>query len=526
MEHFKENGKEGQQNSAGYLSLILGLTALIAYLMAGMIDYSAGNFLYSVFWLACFCFFTFNIAYMLVTSFFYLFVKTPFFPESSLSRFPSTAVIYPVKNEGEGLYERMRYSLLSSKDSEFDCWLLSDSDRKEILEYERDVIKKLQIEFGVESIRYRRREKPVEKKQGNIMQWIHQNPHYRYFFVCDADTMIAPGTLRKLAAKAEHPSNRQIGMFQCRLEIVHAKTYFARFQAVSARMAQNLYVRVNQAVFGRQVSFGHGVLIRSEAFLKLRLPEGVWSHDIWDTVLFDQMGWRTVFCHDCVCYDEVPAHYLELVGRNRRWARGTMQSWPLLFLPEISLASRFYVAYGIYMYVVQPVFLCWILSSFWAASSQNGSTLLEFQRYAFLGGTLVDIELVGMGIFSLGVVFLHKLVLCRSFGDVFEVVNEILLSTLLCLNNVFYQTLDLMVIPFQKAGWLPVKKDPFAKVTVKQAVKVLWPSTLLGISGIYFGLQESPSWTVSAAPFLISFSFIIPLTFATSQEVIQTRRTA
>ena len=469
-------------------------------------------------WFIGFAVLTFNLIYMLAASLFYLFFKPPVFKEISPADLPPTAVIYPVKNEGEGLYERMRFTLQNSLAAGIDFWLLSDSAGV-FLDYEAECVGRLKQEFAGAQIFYCHRPDPIEKKQGNIMEWAHRHPGYKYFFVCDADTMIPRDSLLKMIRKAEHPENSDIAIFQSRLEIVHAKTYFAKFQATSAALAQKFYVSVNQAVLGRQVSFGHGCLIRMEPFLLLRLPKGIWSHDIWDTVLLDERGWKTVFCRDVVCYDEVPSHYLELKIRNRRWARGTMQSWPLLFRPGVSSASRFYVFYGIYMYVSQPIFFIWILMSFWAASDLSGA-LLIFQRYSFLGGTLVDIELTGMMIFSLAVVFLHKIVVCKSPKDMWEVVKEIFFSTLICLNNIFYQTVDLLVIPFQKAGWVPVKKNPFASATLKNAIQNLWPSTLLGIAGIYFGLRESPQWAFGAMPFLISFSFIIPLTYLTSKPML------
>lgn len=499
-----------------YLGLILVLTFGMSFIMTGMLVFDGETFLYTGFWLLCFAFLTFNLNYMLAASLYHRWLPLPVLAERPLENFPLTAVIYPVKNESYGLYERIRYSLSSTQELPFDLWLLSDSNDETAAGYEQEVLSKLRKEFGAEKIRYRRRLHPFEKKQGNVMSWAHAHPEYAYFFVCDADTMIPPKTLEKLLRKAEHPQNADIAIFQSLLEIVHAKTYFAKFQAISTRLAQRLYSHVNQAIFKRHVSFGHGCLFRMGPFLKLRLPKGIWSHDIWDMALLDQMGYRTVFCPDVISYDEVPADYLELLSRNRRWAKGTLQAWPLILKPGISLATRFYVAYGIYVFIVQPVFFFWILASFWAASASTG-VMLKFQQYAFLGGTLLDVELAGMAVFSLVVVFFHKLTLCRSFHDFREVIHEIFLSTLISLNDVFYQTMDILLLPFHKKGWVPAKKDPVSSIRLKHALQTLWPSTLLGLTGIYFGLNQSPQWAVAAMPFLISFTFIIPLTYATAQ---------
>ena len=499
-----------------FLGTLFVLTFAAGYLMAGMLVFDESTWLYSAFWLFCFVLLIFNVNYMLVNSFFRLWVKNEPCPELDLKDFPKTAILYPVKNETFGLYERLRYSLSSNEKLSFDVWVLSDSSDENSLEYEKEVVNELRKDFAGRAIFYRHRPYAFERKQGNIMSWAHAHPDYDYFFVCDADTMIAPGALGRLLQKAEHPQHQNVAIFQSRLEIVHAKTYFARFQAISSRLAQKLYASVNQAVFGRQISFGHGCLIRMQPFLNLRLPKGIWSHDVWDTALLDQMGYKTVFCPDVICFDEVPADYLELLARNRRWAKGTLQSWSLLFLPGLSLATRFYVAYGIYMYLIQPVFFFWIVASFWAASASSGA-LLRFQRYSFLGGTLIDVELAGMAIFSLLIVFFHKMILCRSFRDFSEIIQEILFSTFICLNNVFYQTLDIVLLPFQKSSWVPAKKNPVSAIQWAIILKILWPSTVLGLAGLYFGFNESPQWAFAALPFLVSFSFIIPLTYATAR---------
>ena len=55
-----------------YFSFIFGITFLISFFMAGMVDFHSGVFIYSVIWFTGFAFLTFNLVYMLGASVFYL----------------------------------------------------------------------------------------------------------------------------------------------------------------------------------------------------------------------------------------------------------------------------------------------------------------------------------------------------------------------------------------------------------------------------------------------------------------------
>jgi len=140
---------------------------------------------------------------------------------------------------------------------------------------------------------------------------------------------------------------------------------------------------------------------------------------------------------------------------------------------------------------------------------------LSFQRYAFLGASVIDLELSSMLIGIMLVVFLHKLVVARSWREVRDIFCEIILSTALCLNNILYMTLDLLTLPFSKGGWIPMKKDPGTRLSFKDAAKHLWPSTVLGLIGFYLGWTYSPHWFYAASIFLFSFTLSIPIAYLT-----------
>ncbi len=497
---------------AVYVGIMLFITAILTYLCAGIIVFEPGNRLYPTLWVAGFGFLIFNVVYCLVCSLYALFIRPELFPEAPLAGIPKTAILYPVLSETVGLYERMAYTLANNDAAGVDLWVLSDSPMDmEVLSYESQVVQKLRDRFGQDRIHYWRRKQPTERKQGNIQGWLDHHRHeYPFFIVCDADTILPEGAVARLLRKAAHPANQDIAIFQTKIHITHARTYFAKFQASSTPLVQRLYVTVNQRVFGRSMYFGHAALVRSSDFAEIRLPKGIYSHDIWESALLDQIGKSVVFCSDVISYEEVPGHYLEMRAREKRWAKGNLQTFPLLWAPGLSLHTRFHVFYGLYMYIAQPVFLIWIILGFFGGSILEGK-LLSFQRYTFLGASVVDLEMTSMLIGVLLVVFLHKMVVARSWRDVRDIVYEILLSTFLCLNNVLYQTIDLLSLPFGKRGWRPMTKDPEARLSFKETAANLWPSTALGLLGLYWGWAYAPHWFYAAFLFLLSFTLSIPI---------------
>jgi len=498
-----------------YLGLVFAITFFATCVCANFIVFERGNLLFPAFWLIGFSILIFNVAYNLVCSFYYLITKPYVLKEMKLKTIPPCAIIYPVRNESFGLYERMKYTLSNNNLPGVRLCFLSDSDR-DYLEYERKVVKRLRSKFGREKIYYWHRETPEERKQGNIKEWlIHHYKEFEYFIVCDADSMLPKGALLKLIKKAEHPKNKDIAMFQTRIEVAHAKTLFSRWQAISTRIVQKLYTETNQRIFGCSPSFGHGNLIRVKSFLKIEIPKGILSHDIWDMALLNQKGLRTVYCPDVVSYEEAPSNYLGMRLRDRRWIKGNFQTFPLLTARNLSVGARFYIFYGLYMYITQAVFLAWIILSLLGSSLLFGQYLF-FKPLIFSEQNTLNIPMTAMAITILGTVFFHKFVICRSAEDAIDIVKEIFFSTLICLNNIFYQSLDIITIAFQKLAWKPAEKNPYELLSIKRTVKNFWPSTALGLFMLFFGIINTPYGALFAMPIILSFTLSIPIIYITA----------
>lgn len=504
-----------EKRTALFLGCILALTVLITSLVGSTLIITPETLVPSFAWLAGFGFLSFNVAYLFLLSLSQPLIRMPVLKEAYVRQFPKIAMVYPVRNEQHGMSERIHYSFSGNKLPNTDLWILSDSS-EEFIPYENNLVKKLE---GLHPGRvfYRRREHPVERKQGNIAEFLHSHPEYAFIYICDADGMVPKGTLLKLVRKAEHPENKDIAIFQCFVRIAHASTWYSRFERIGACFAQRFSFTAFQAIFGETISFGHHHLARTDVLRKVRLPKGLLSHDNWDTVLLRQMGWRVVFCPDVFAYDEAPANYLEARARARRWAQGTLQGWPLMFKPA-GLAARFQAFYGIYLYLADLVFFLWVVLGILAHSELTGE-LIHFEIDSIWFGQCTNSILKWVLLFSIGVAFFHKVTILKSWRDFKDYLFELVMSTLITLNSFVYAPLDIVSIPLRKLAWKPMMKNPFARLTLTSTALNLWVGTAFGLFGLYFCLEQTPYFVWQATPILASLILSIPLIYLTSQRI-------
>lgn len=502
-----------------FLGLAAVITSLLTLACAQFILWEKGNTLLPSIWLSGFCILSFDLSLNVLCALYYRFTPPLILNEVKLQNIPSCAIVFPVRNEDVGLYERIAYSMENNNLQNSELWFLSDSSH-EYLEYENEVIIKLRARFGENKINYIHRRNPVNAKPGNIENWLNKNAHkYKYFLVCDADSILPKNALLKLLRKAEHPDNQDIGIFQTRIEITHAKTIFSKHQALGIRISQKLYTNVKQSIFKGAISYGHGNLIRMRSFLNIDVPKGALSHDIWDMSLMSANKIRTIFCPDVISYEESPSNYLELRKRDRRWIKGNFQSLQLLKRNDLSLAAYFYVAYGSFVYLLQPLFLGWVILSLLGNSSFAGQFLYF---HPLIGvGPFVDLY-VEPGFFTTGVlslVYLHKFVICGTFKDAYKVMSEICLSTVISLNNIIYQSIDIVYVIFQSVQWVPMKKNPFESTGIISTAKALWPGTLTGICILIFIFKHNPALGWVTLPLTFSFTLSIPIIYFTSLTI-------
>ncbi len=167
----------------------------------------------------------------------------------------------------------------------------------------------------------------------------------RFVVTVDADTVLPPGAVNRLAGALAHPLNEArfdersgrvrtgYTILQPRVEISPLsgnRSPFARLYA--GNTAIDIYSRavsdVYQDLFGEGIYVGKGIyeVASFQKSLEGRVPENALvSHD-----LFEGVHGRAALVSDIVLYEDFPAGYVEYARRWHRWVRGDWQLLPWL----------------------------------------------------------------------------------------------------------------------------------------------------------------------------------------------------
>lgn len=518
----------GRPKTALFLVAILTFTGFSTYLILGMINFQGSNRLAAIFWTGGFVILTFNVGMQLVCGIFGIFFKFPRLKEKSVGLLSRTAIVYVVKNEDENeLLENMDFSFSNNALENVDLWLLSNSDSASFICAEQKLIQRLKNRYGCERINYfRSLNNPMGRKHVCIQEWLRAHKDYEYFVVCDADSRLPAQSVKKLLEKAHHEENRDVVVFQSQINVYGSKTAYASLLEAMQSFGQKIYIAAYQLVFGRSIFFGSGALIRCKEFNQISVPEWVLSHDIWDTAFLAENGHRVAFCGDVVTLGKFPANYVEYIKRSARWAKGTLESGKLLTEKRVPFSVKFMIFYPIYGYLIQPFFLIWIFSGFFL-DNKAFEPFLTAQRYTLLGAKCFDLEMGSHFFMTMAIVFGHSFSRCRSIKGVVGVLRGLMISVLIGLNSVYFDSEAVLKWLLRKRGkaaeWIPMKKRGNENLTFMEAMRKLWPTTLIGFAFIYLGILYAPNWTLVASPFLVSFSLCIPLTYLTGRS-LKTRK--
>jgi len=167
----------------------------------------------------------------------------------------------------------------------------------------------------------------------------------RFVVTVDADTVLPPGAVGRLAGTLAHPLNQArfdetsgrvcsgYTILQPRVEISPLSGNRSRFARLYAgNTAIDIYSRavsdVYQDLFGEGIYVGKGIyeVANFHKSLAGRVPENALvSHD-----LFEGVHGRAALVSDIVFYEDFPSSYVEYARRWHRWVRGDWQLLPWL----------------------------------------------------------------------------------------------------------------------------------------------------------------------------------------------------
>jgi membrane glycosyltransferase len=468
-----------------------------------------------------------------------------------------TAILVPIYNEDPvATFARiaaMNQRLIEVADpSKFHFFVLSDTQSAENAAAELRWFGRLMQEpKSGGRLFYRRREKNVGRKAGNIEDFIERSGGaYDYALILDADSLMEAQTIVEMVRQMD--ADPRLGLLQTVPNIVAARTLFGRVMQFSAAYMSPTFARGASLMQGKEGPYwGHNAIVRVRAFaascglpvLSGSPPFGghILSHDYVEAALLSRAGW-TVKCDPSLMgsFEEGPENLIEYAKRDRRWCQGNLQHSRLLLAPGLKIWSRFTFIQGIMAYAASPVWLALLAASIWAAIFPDKAPLLRG-----FDPTPVPVWVLGLGV-ALVLVLPKVLIWLRSIFDgrnrsfggsvrtLLSVFGEIIISTLLAPTMLLLQTRSVSQVLLGIDGGWPATKRGQNWVGFADAWRASWWIVALAgfaLASAYFFAKDIVIWLAPAmvpamlAPVIISLSSRparegrLPWLFRTDSEI-------
>jgi membrane glycosyltransferase len=469
----------------------------------------------------------------------------------------STAIVFPIYNEDSvRVYEGLRATYESLAETgqlaHFDFFILSDStDADKWVEEERrwfDLIRELD---ALGKIYYRRRLDNEGRKSGNIRDFLNAwGRRYRYFMVCDADSVMRGATLVDLVKLMEVQPT--VGLIQTVPAIVNAESLFGRIQQFANRLYAPVFIAgLNYWALDLGNYWGHNAIIRTEPFMQFcdlpQLPGSkpfggqILSHDFVEAALMSRENWEVWFAYDLEgSYEETPQAMIENAQRERRWCQGNLQHGLVLFAKGLRGVSRLHLILGICGYLAGPLWLLFLITFnyIYAYQKYTGLSNIPVQAFTpYLSGLSGTAHALLVFTICMVVLMLPKFLALvdlandwprrRAFGGLAVaatgVVGETIFSTLhaplLMLWHTRFVATNFLGI---SVGWGPQKRAAGGADWL-YAFQRHWGHTLIGVVwGALMWRYEAPLfWWFT--PVLAGMVLSIPLSVLTSRKSLGAR---
>jgi membrane glycosyltransferase len=470
----------------------------------------------------------------------------------------STAIIFPIYNENvTRAYAGLRATFESLKRTgqleHFDFFILSDStDSDKWVEEERRWYELIHELEALGKIYYRRRVNNEGRKSGNVRDFLNSwGRRYRYFIVCDADSIMRGETLVDLVKLMEVHST--VGLIQTVPALVNAESLFGRIQQFANRLYAPVFIAgLNYWALDVGNYWGHNAIIRTEPFMQFcdlphlpgKRPLGghILSHDFVEAALMVRENWEAWFAYDLEgSYEEAPQAMIENAQRDRRWCQGNMQHGLVVFAKGLRGVSRLHLLFGIFGYLASPFWLAFLLTFNWIRWYHKFTGLSELPPVrAILINLSGRTHALLIFIICMVVIMLPKFLALidlarnperrRAFGGLGRatagVVGETIFSTLHAPLQMLWHTRFVFTNVFGSGvGWSPQKRAADG-TSWWYAAQRHWGHTLIGVvwGAIMWWLEPEMFWWFT--PVLAGMVLSIPLSVFTSRRQLGARSRA
>lgn len=463
-----------------------------------------------------------------------------------------TALLMPTYNEDpsrvmSGL-QAIHASLAAAGASDrFHIFILSDSTDPAAWVAEEAAFLDLRRRTGDEQrIFYRRRPKNLERKAGNIAEWVRRwGGAYPQMLILDADSVMEADTILRLADAMER--HEDVGLIQTLPIITGGNTLFARMQQFAGRVYGPLIAEGIAWWHGAEGNYwGHNAIIRTEAFasaaglpdLKGRKPWGghIMSHDFVEAALMRRSGWAIHMVPWLRgSYEESPPSLMDLAVRDRRWCQGNLQHMAVLPTRGLHFVSRLHLMTGIGSYITAPIWLLFLLAGVLL------SVQARFIRPEYFPAgpslfpewpTVDPVRAMWLFIGTMSLLLAPKLLAWiallfhpsdrRGCGGAFRTLVSMLLETLiaglLAPVTMLTQSYDVMsILMGRDSGWSAQRRDD-GSMPFGQVVKLYWRHTVFGL--VFGGIAwlVSPYLALWMSPVVLGLALAIPLASLTARS--------
>ncbi len=455
----------------------------------------------------------------------------------------STAIVMPVYNEDPArifrALENMLLSLRATGRAEaFDFFILSDSNQPDNWIDEEcawvSLCSRLEA-YG--RVFYRKRRVSLNGKSGNIADFCRRwGRRYRYLVILDADSVMAGGTLVRLARAMD--ANPRVGLIQTAPQIVRGTSMFQRLVQFSTHTLGPIFAAGSNFWHLAGANYwGHNAIIRLQPFMEhCVLPElpgrsaadrHILSHDTVEAALMQQAGYQVWFAYEEPgSYEEGPPNLTESLKRDRRWAQGNLQHFWFLFAPRTGFTNRIHIFFGLMAYLSAPLLGLFIALSAVDFYAKQKFAVLSAQLSGAADAWWTSLLLLGL---TLVLLFASKffglfstLPRARHFGGVRAVLVGGLLETtcsvlLAPIMLYFYTKFVVLTLLGLKVTWKTQNRSGSA-IPLGAAVRDYGILPLLGAAVTAATLSAAPVLTLWLSPLLLGWLLAVPFVMLTSSD--------
>ncbi|WP_238473873.1 glucans biosynthesis glucosyltransferase MdoH [Altericroceibacterium spongiae] len=447
-----------------------------------------------------------------------------------------TAVLMPVYNEGVdavmGRVEAMATSIAAAGvGKHVDFFILSDSNPEHGKE-EWAAWEKIAREAPI-NVYYRRREKNIARKPGNISEWLERfGSAYEYMVILDADSLMSGDAIHGMISIMEQRPS--IGLLQTVPMTINARTVFQRWM----QFAGYAYGPIASAGLlwwsGSEANFwGHNAIVRVKAFAEsCGLPQlggappfggHILSHDMVESALLRRRGWAVHMLMIDGSYEEFPPTIVDHAIRDRRWMQGNLQHLRLLDAPGLHWTSRMHLLIGASAYLTSPAWLVLIITAIAQAGFQGHNPITETTPPSVLWLTI----LLLFGPKFMGLTWLLSRRERRErYGGTWSVIKSVLLeiplAVLLAPVTMVNQLLALgEILLGRSSGWNAQSREAKG-LTVRDVLPNLKPHILLGVlfAATVFIDPITAAWLSPLTIGLLTAPWLVSLTSRTGAGAV------